>query len=66
MRTYTVSQVAKMFGCSPSQVRAQYGKNADQLLAMHQQAKRTGKPVNGFTASELLARHQNALNKSIS
>jgi hypothetical protein len=55
-----------MFGCSPSQVRAQYGKNADQLLAMHQQAKRTGKPVNGFTASELLARHQNALNKSIS
>ena len=37
----------------PAQIQAQYAKNATQLRAMHAQAVRSGKPVNGYTAAQL-------------
>jgi hypothetical protein len=45
---------AKLFGCTPDQVRKQQEANAAQLLQMATKAKRTGKKVNGYTAETLV------------
>jgi hypothetical protein len=44
---------AKLFGCTPDQVRKQQEANAAQLLQMANKAKKTGKKVNGYTAEAL-------------
>lgn len=50
------SLVAKLFGCTEEQARAQYAKNAAQLGQMHGKAlaAKTGKH-RGFTAAQLAA-----------
>ena len=37
-------------------IRAQYGKNAEQLAGLLARAERTGKNANGFTAEQLRER----------
>jgi transposase len=44
-------QVAKIFGCTVEQAKAQYKANAEQLRKM--QSKANGKKVNGYTAKQL-------------
>lgn len=46
-------KIAARFNCTPEQVRAQYRRNAVQLAAMAERARKTGKRVNGYTADEL-------------
>lgn len=49
----TPRQIAAVFGCDTDQVRAQFAKNARQLGAMAEKARRTARKVNGFTSVEL-------------
>lgn len=49
----TREQIAKIFGCTPQQVKAQFSANAEQLYAMATKASATGKKVNGYTAAQL-------------
>lgn len=44
---------AVIFGCTVAQIKAQFVKNARQLRAMAQEAQRTSKKVNGYSADEL-------------
>lgn len=48
-----LEMVAKMFRCTPEQLRSQYLANAKQLKEMHDKAVRTGKKVNKFSADQL-------------
>jgi hypothetical protein len=47
----TEEQIAKRFGCTVEQVRANHKANADALAKMT--AKASGKKVNGYTAEQL-------------
>jgi hypothetical protein len=49
MNNPTTNQVAKLFGCTEAQVKAQYAKNAKQLEAMAAKVHKTGRKVNGYT-----------------
>jgi hypothetical protein len=51
--------VAKLFGCTEAQARAQYAANAEQLASLATKAERSGKKVNGYTAEQLRL-HANA------
>lgn len=57
-------QIAAMFGCTVSQVRAQFAANAKQLAKMAEKAESLGRKVNGYTATELRARAAAAAAKS--
>lgn len=46
-------QIAKMFGCTEDQARAQYARNAAQLAGMQHKARTSQRKVNGYTADEL-------------
>ena len=48
-----IAAMAKILGCSVDQINTQLDKNARTLRAMHAQAVKTGKRVNGFTANDL-------------
>jgi|688.fasta_scaffold1464610_2 hypothetical protein len=47
------AQVAQRFGCTVEQAQNLYRKNALQLQSMANQAKRTGRNVNNYTAAQL-------------
>lgn len=49
----TQAQIANLFGCSEARVREQFRRNSAHLTAMAEQAERTGRKINGFTAIEL-------------
>lgn len=49
------AMVAKMFGCTEEQARAQYMANAKQVVKMAEKARVTGKKVNGYTEAQLNA-----------
>lgn len=49
----TQQQMAKFFGCTIEQLRAQYAANAADTAKMLAKAVQTGKPVNGYTAAQL-------------
>ena len=46
-------QIARMFGCTPEQARAQYLRCAETLDAMALSAEKKGRKVNGYTAQQL-------------
>lgn len=46
-------KIAKMFGCTEEQAKAQYARNAAQLAEMEAKANSIGRKVNGFTAQQL-------------
>ena len=52
----TPAQVAKVFGCTVEQARAQMKANAAQLRALRIRAESTGRKVNGYTAAQLAER----------
>lgn len=45
--------IAKVFGCSVEQAKAQLARNAQQLEAIADKARQTGRPVNHYTEKEL-------------
>jgi hypothetical protein len=49
----TAEHIAKFFGCTIEQAKAQFAANALQLAAMQKKAIFTGKKVNGYTANQL-------------
>lgn len=49
----THEQIASLFNCTPEQVRAQFDKNARQLLAMADKAKSSEGRVNNYTSTQL-------------
>lgn len=49
----TQQQMAKFFGCTVDQLRAQYAANAAATAKMLAKAVQTGKKVNGYTAVQL-------------
>lgn len=51
----TPEQVAKMFGCTVEQARAQIAANAKQMREMASKAEKSGK-FRGYTASQLMER----------
>ncbi len=53
MKTITIEQFAKLFGVTVDQCNALKAKNRVQLKAMHAQAVKTGKKVNGYNAEQL-------------
>lgn len=52
MTARTPQEIAKLFGCTPEQVRSGYARNAAQLAQMAIRAQRTG-TYRGFTAARL-------------
>jgi ABC-type enterochelin transport system substrate-binding protein len=48
-------QIAKIFGCTVEQAKAQYKANGEQLRKMESKAKATGKKVNGYAQERLAA-----------
>lgn len=44
---------AKLFSCSIGQAKRLMANNAEGMRIMAMKARRTGKPVNGYTAEEL-------------
>mgnify|MGYP000961167942 CR=1 FL=1 len=52
----SVHDVARVFGCTPEQARAQYLKCADVLDKMAEVAEQRGCKQRGFTAADLRAR----------
>lgn len=58
------NQVAQRFGCTVEQVQNLYRKNAIQLQSMANQAKRTGRNVNNYTAEQLAQRAASFLVKA--
>jgi len=60
METQNTKQIAQILGASESAVRRQYAKNAEQLRDMAEQARGTGRKVNGYSAEELDRRAANA------
>lgn len=61
----TTHQIAKIFGCTEDQVRAQFLANANQLAKMRAKAVKTGKKVNGYTAAELRCHASNTFAKAV-
>lgn len=53
MQNTNKKSIAKVLGCTVEQINNQFVVNARQLRAMHAQAVRTGKKINGYTASDL-------------
>ncbi len=53
--TPDTATIARLFGCTPEQVRAQFAANSKQLSAMADKAQRTTRKVNGYTAQQLRA-----------
>lgn len=49
----TPAQIAARFGCTEEQARKQFERTARQLQSMANQAKRTGRKVNHYTAEQL-------------
>jgi hypothetical protein len=49
----TKEQLCKVYHCTLDQLDNQYKENAEGLDRMYQKAVRTGKKVNGYTASRL-------------
>jgi hypothetical protein len=62
----TAADVARLFGCTADRVRHQYRRNAAQLRGMAEQAKRTGRLVNGYTAEQLQAKAAEYKNRGAS
>ena len=56
--------IAKMFGCTEEQAKAQYARNAAQLAEMEAKAASTGRKVNGFTAQQLADLRKKAENNA--
>lgn len=52
----TTKDIAKAFGCTEEQLKAQYAANAARMRLLLEKAKSTGKPVRGFTEAELAER----------
>lgn len=50
------NEVARIFGCTPAQARAQYLKGAEVLDKMAEVAERKGCMQGGFTAADLRAK----------
>lgn len=51
-----VSQIARIFGCTIEQARAQYIANAEQMETLAARSRETGRKVRGFTADCLAER----------
>ncbi len=51
----TPEQIAKIFGCTVEQARAQMAANAKQLRALESRAITTSRKVRGYTSSQLTA-----------
>jgi hypothetical protein len=49
----TIAQVAKTLRCSEDAVRAQFRKNLATMRSDLEQARRTGKPVRGYSAQRI-------------
>ena len=49
----TIEQIARTFHCTPEQVRAQFRRNAAELLTMAEKAELKKGKVNGFTEQQL-------------
>lgn len=49
----TIDAIARMFGCSAEQVRAQFSANGAILAKMTESAIRSGRKVHGYSAAEL-------------
>jgi hypothetical protein len=49
----TTAQIARIFNCTEQQVRDLFAKNAQQLAGMADEAERTERKVNGYTAKQL-------------
>lgn len=49
----TPEEIAKVFGCTESQVVAQFAKNMTGLRSMYNTAMSSGGKVNGYTAEQL-------------
>lgn len=61
----TISEIARQFGCTPDQVRAQFAKNADQMAKMAEKARSTTRKVNGYTAEQLYTKAEQAKARSL-
>ena len=61
----TNEQVAKFFGCTPEQVKAQFSRNAAELSNMADQAMLTGKPVSHYTEAQLRKMADEAFKRSL-
>ena len=53
MKKFTPQEAANLFGCSLETIKEQYLGNAQVLEVMYKKAVKTGKKVNGYTASQL-------------
>lgn len=51
----SIAQVAKSLRCSEDAVRAQFRKNLATMRDDLEQARRTGKPVRGYSAARIEA-----------
>jgi hypothetical protein len=65
MTKMTNEQVAKRFGCTVDQVKAQFARNAAELANMADQAMLTGKPVNHYTEAQLRKMADEAFQRSL-
>lgn len=60
----TKEETRNFFGCSMEQLNNQYAANAAILGKMKDKANKTGKKVNGFTATQLSAYEKKYINLS--
>jgi len=49
----TIPQLARTLCCTEAQVREQFRKNLATMRADLEQARRTGKPVRGYSAARI-------------
>lgn len=56
MKTFafkSCEDAAKVFRTTPERIRSQYEKNRAEVATMLEQARKSGRKVNGYTAEEL-------------